>query len=269
MPTDPADNQLVFRALADPTRRSLLDALFVADGQTLGQLCARVPEMTRFGVGKHVALLEQAGLVTTARVGRTKQHFLNPVPVAQVADRWISKYAARFTAALLDLDRTISHRPSGGAMPEHVYQIYIAATPEQVWQAITDSDWTERYFHGTRYDRTPRLGPFRTHLVATGDGAVDGEILELVPPTADGPGRFVLTWHVLYDEALGAEPPGRVAWTVSAAGDGLTLVRLVHDGLERSPLTSAEVQDGWVWVLDSLKTVLETGTALPRVARAS
>ncbi|MBI5089479.1 MAG: helix-turn-helix transcriptional regulator [Actinobacteria bacterium] len=93
----------VFRALADSTRRALLDALFTADGQTVQALCARVPEMTRFGVMKHLGVLEDAGLVVTRRAGRTKQHFLNPVPIQQVADRWISKYAQPFTRGLVDL----------------------------------------------------------------------------------------------------------------------------------------------------------------------
>ena len=93
----------VFRALADPTRRLLLDALFAADGQTVGELCARVPEMTRFGVMKHLRLLEEAGLVTTRRAGRTKVHHLNPVPIGLVADRWVSKYAEPFTRAMVGL----------------------------------------------------------------------------------------------------------------------------------------------------------------------
>jgi DNA-binding transcriptional ArsR family regulator len=93
----------VFRALADPTRRRLLDALFAEDGRSAGQLCAEVPDMTRFGVMKHVGVLEQAGLVTSRREGRTKLHYLNPVPIGLVADRWISKYAAPFTRAMVGL----------------------------------------------------------------------------------------------------------------------------------------------------------------------
>ncbi|MET1005295.1 MAG: metalloregulator ArsR/SmtB family transcription factor, partial [Propionibacteriaceae bacterium] len=97
----------VFKALADPTRRSLLDALFGADGQSVQALCARFPEMTRFGVMKHLRVLEEAGLVSTARAGRTKLHFLNPVPIAQLAHRWISKYAEPFSNALVDLQRQV------------------------------------------------------------------------------------------------------------------------------------------------------------------
>ncbi len=93
----------VFRALADPTRRRLLDALFASDGQAAGELCAGVPEMTRFGVTKHLRVLEEAGLLTTRRAGRSKLHYLNPVPIGLVADRWISKYAEPFTRAMVGL----------------------------------------------------------------------------------------------------------------------------------------------------------------------
>jgi DNA-binding transcriptional ArsR family regulator len=104
------DLDAVFRALADPTRRLLLDALFERDGQSAGELVARVPEMTRFGVAKHLGQLEEAGLVTTRREGRTKRHFLNPVPIGLVADRWISKYAAPFTAAMVGLKKGLESR---------------------------------------------------------------------------------------------------------------------------------------------------------------
>jgi DNA-binding transcriptional ArsR family regulator len=102
------DGAEVFRALADPTRRAVLDALFERDGQTAGALCARFPEMTRFGVAKHLRILEEANLLTTARRGRTKLHFLNPVPIAQIAHRWISKYAAPYATALVELDQQIA-----------------------------------------------------------------------------------------------------------------------------------------------------------------
>ena len=97
----------MFRALGDPTRRALLDALFDHDGQTMQSLCAPFAEMTRFGVMKHLRLLEEANLVTTHRVGREKRHFLNPVPIQHLADRWISKYAQPFTRALADLKSSL------------------------------------------------------------------------------------------------------------------------------------------------------------------
>jgi uncharacterized protein YndB with AHSA1/START domain len=149
----------------------------------------------------------------------------------------------------------------------HVYQIYIAATPEQVWSAITESEWTRRYFHTTEFVEPPRQGrPYRT-VGANGLPAVDGIIEDMQPPRGSNPGRFVQTWHTLYDAELADEPPSRVEWTVENAGEGLTRVRLVHGNLEQSPLTWENVRDGWVWILDSMKTLLETGHPLPRIRR--
>jgi DNA-binding transcriptional ArsR family regulator len=105
----------VFKALADPTRRAILDALFERDGLTVQALCQRFPEMTRFGVMKHLAVLEAANLVTTHRSGRTKQHHLNPVPIGEIADRWISKYAQPFTRAMVGLRNEIER----GSTQEH------------------------------------------------------------------------------------------------------------------------------------------------------
>ncbi len=149
------------------------------------------------------------------------------------------------------------------AITAHVYQIYISASPQQVWEAITDSDWTRRYLHGTAFVEPPQQGrPYRT-VRADDRPAVEGEVEVMEPPTAHGPGRFVQTWRVLYDAAMAQEPPSRVEWTVEDAGPGLTRVRLAHGDLAFSPITWADVKDGWVWVLDAMKTVLETGRELP------
>lgn len=97
------DDDALFKALADPTRRALLDALFEVDGQTLGRLCAQHPQLTRFGVAKHLAVLEAAGLVVTLRVGREKRHHLNPVPITAIAARWVGKFAQPYAEALVEL----------------------------------------------------------------------------------------------------------------------------------------------------------------------
>ena len=141
----------------------------------------------------------------------------------------------------------------------HQYQVFIRATPEQVWQAITDPAWTQRFFHGTAPDAPYAAGqPYRTTVVAAGRPAVEGVIEALDPPR-----RLVQTWRVLYDAAMSEEPPSRVTWEIDPVGEGLTRVRLVHGDLARSPKTWAGVKDGWVWVLDSLKSLVETGEALP------
>jgi uncharacterized protein YndB with AHSA1/START domain len=144
------------------------------------------------------------------------------------------------------------------AITKHVYQIFIKATPDEVWNAIVDPSWTRRYFHGTAFDTPPAKGqPYRT-TTADGRPAVDGVIEELDPPN-----RLVMTWHVLYDAAMSEEPASRVEWIVEPMGDGLTRLRLEHGDLARSPMTWANVKDGWVYVLDGLKTLIETGEPLP------
>lgn len=147
------------------------------------------------------------------------------------------------------------------AVTRHQYRIYIKAPIEQVWNAVIDPAFTRRYFHGTAFESPPKSGqPYRTST-ADGRGAVDGTIEVLEPPT-----RLVMTWHTLYDAALSAEPPSRVEWTLSTAGDGLTQVDLAHGDLALSPLTWERVRYGWVWILDGLKTLVETGEDLPPIA---
>ncbi len=143
----------VFKALADPTRRSLLDELFRQDGQTLGELVGNLP-MTRFGVMKHLRVLEDAGLVVTRRQGREKLHFLNAVPIRLVHDRWVSKYAEGWVAGLSDLKHDLEDKSM-----EKVFEIYIKTTPERLWHAITDPEMRARYSFGARVesDWTPGL----------------------------------------------------------------------------------------------------------------
>src|SRR5213596_2869541 len=129
----------VFRALADPTRRSLLDELFREDGQSLSALEQRLP-MTRFGVMKHLKVLEEARLVTTKKRGREKLHFLNPVPIRLVHDRWVSKYAEPWAATLSELKQTLEEDGM-----EKVFEIYIKTTPERLWEAITSSEMKQKY----------------------------------------------------------------------------------------------------------------------------
>src|SRR3954462_11495675 len=139
------EDDAVFKALADPTRRSLLDELFRSDGQTLTSLEERFA-MTRFGVMKHLKQLEDAGLVVTRRRGREKLHFINPVPIRLVHDRWVSKFAEPWAAALSDL-KTRLERPM-----EKVFEIYIRTTPDRLWEAITDGDIRSKYTFGARVD---------------------------------------------------------------------------------------------------------------------
>src|ERR1700730_15119437 len=165
----------VFRALADPTRRRLLDQLFKKDGQTLSALEGRLP-MTRFGVMKHLRILEKAGLVVTNRRGREKLHFLNPVPIRLVHDRWVSKYAEPWAAALSDL----KHRLEDKTM-DKVFEIYIKTTPERLWEAITNPELRRKYNFGAGVESEWTPG---SRIEAFGSGKLigEGENLEVDPP---------------------------------------------------------------------------------------
>ena len=252
-----------FRALADPSRRLLLDRLFERDGRTLSELVVQLP-MTRFGVMKHLRVLEDAGLVATRKVRREKLHYLNPVPIQLIADRWISKYAAAHAGALADLKAALEEggtlmSNAASARPRQVYEVFINAPPERVWDAITKEEFTARYFHGTRVRSDLRPGQPFDYLA--GDGStpvVEGRVLESDPPR-----RLVHTWRALWSPEIAADAPSRVTWELTAMDGGVTKLTCVHDDFEGETATYREVAGGWMWVLSNLKTLLETGEPMP------
>ncbi|HSK94690.1 MAG TPA: SRPBCC domain-containing protein [Candidatus Angelobacter sp.] len=243
--------EAAFRALADPHRRLLLDRLRERDGRTLGEMVEQLPRMSRFGVMKHLRVLEDAHLVTTRRDGRRKLHFLNPVPIRLIADRWISRYAA----PLVDRMADVKHLAEAGPMSQfkHVYEVYIRATPEQVWRALTESEFTKRYYYGNviESDWTPG-SPMVLKDPETGAESIQCTILE-----ADRPNRLVHTFFFPGTD----ESPSRCTWTVEERG-AATLLTLVHDDFDGDTATYRSVAHGWVPILSGLKTLLETGEAL-------
>ncbi len=238
----------VFKALADPTRRSLLDELFREDGQTLSALEGRLP-MTRFGVMKHLKQLEEAGLVVTRRRGREKLHFLNPVPIRLVHDRWVSKYAEPWAAALSGLKNRLEDRM------EKVFEIYIKTTPERLWQAITDGEIRRKYNFGSlvRSDWTPGSRYEMSHP-ATTRVLVEGKNLEVDPPR-----RLVQSMVALWSEDVKNEGTSRVTWEIEPVGDSCRLT-VIHDQLREG--ANDELYGGWPMILSGLKTFLETGELL-------
>ncbi len=239
----------VFKALADPTRRGLLDELFREDGQTLGALERRLP-MTRFGVAKHLKVLEQAGLVVSRRRGREKLHFLNPVPIRLVHDRWVSKYTEPWAAALVGLKSGIEDE-----LMEKVFEIYIKTTPERLWEAITDPDQRARYTFGvaTRSDWTAGSG-YEARHAASGTLISDGENLEVEPPR-----RLVQSYRAHWGEQVESEGTSRVTWEIEPVGDSCRLL-VIHDQLREG--ANDELFGGWPMILSGLKTLLETGESL-------
>ena len=238
----------MFRALADPTRRGLLDELFLKDGQTLSALEERF-EMTRFGVMKHLKLLEEAGLVITKRRGREKLHFLNPVPIRLIHDRWVSKYAEPWAAGLSSLKQGLENPM------EKVFEIYIRTTPERLWEAITDSEIRSKYSFGNRIstDWTPGSHYEATNPHANGP-LVEGENLEVDPPR-----RLVQSMVALWGDDVKAEGTSRVTWEIEAVGDSCRLV-VTHDQLREG--ANDQLYGGWPMILSGLKTWLETGKLL-------
>jgi uncharacterized protein YndB with AHSA1/START domain len=240
----------VFRALADPTRRSLLDELFKDDGQTLGALERRLP-MTRFGVMKHLRVLEEAGLVVTKRRGREKLHFLNAVPIRLVHDRWVSKYAEPWAATLTGLKRQLE----GEKTMEKVFEIYIKTTPERLWDAITDGEMRRKYNFGVGVESDWSAGSHYqgVHPMAPGP-LLEGENLEVEPPR-----RLVQSFTALWSDDVKAEGTSRVTWEIEPVGDSCRLL-VVHDQMRED--ANAEIYGGWPQILSGLKTLLETGDEL-------
>ena len=238
----------VFQALADPTRRSLLDALFSEDGQTLLSLAAPF-EMSRIGVAKHLRLLEEAGLVVTQRRGREKLHFLNPVPIQQVHERWTSKYTTAFAAGLLRLKLGLEHNM------EKVFEIYIRTTPERLWATITDPELRARFHFGNRIhsEWAPGSPYVITHRRADGP-LVEGENIEVDPPR-----RLVQTMRALWDDDALAAVTSRVTWSIEPVEDSCRLT-VVHDQLPTG--ADEQLYGGWPMILSGLKTWLETGEEL-------
>jgi len=210
--------------------------------------------MSRFGVMKHLKVLEEAGLVVTRRRGREKLHFLNPVPIRLVHDRWVSKYAEPWAEALSDLKHRLEERTM-----EKVFEIYIKTTPERLWAAITDPDMRRKYSFGVLVESDwtqgssyeSKAGP---ETVGPGSAIADGENLEVDPPR-----RLVQSFRALCSDDVKAEGTSRVTWDIEPVGDSCRLT-VTHDRLREG--ANNELYGGWPMVLSGLKTLLETGETL-------
>jgi uncharacterized protein YndB with AHSA1/START domain/DNA-binding MarR family transcriptional regulator len=258
-----------FKALADPSRRLLLDSLRERNGQTLRDLCAGL-DMARQSVSKHLAVLEQANLVSTVRRGREKHHYLNAAPINQIAERWITPYEQARVHALADLKRALEETPVD--KPSFVYTTYIQTTPERLWQALTEPAFTERYWSMT-FDSDWEPGStmtWQTHGVTIADP--EQVVLESEPYR-----RLSYTWQTvtpewgaalrLTDEVrdrLAAEPRSRVTFEIEPLEKQVKLT-VIHDGFDPNGLLHTLVSGGWPRVLSNLKTLLETGDSLPDI----
>jgi uncharacterized protein YndB with AHSA1/START domain/DNA-binding transcriptional ArsR family regulator len=255
---------LAFKALADPTRRRLLDLLRAEGGQTLSQLCAPL-DMARQSVTQHLALLEAASLVVTVRRGREKLHYLNPVPLHEIQRRWIGKFELPRLAALAEIKALAESGRQAEEMgmtpvtskPDYVYVTYIEASPERVWQALTDADLTAAYWgHANVSDWRP--GSQWRHVRTDGSGIADvvGTVLEASPPT-----RLKITF-----DAPGAGPasgtPSAVTFDIEPYHQIVKVTVTHQDVVTDEDYTAISL--GWPAVLANLKSLLETGHVLPQ-----
>lgn len=246
----------VFKALADPTRRDLLDRLRQVDGQTLGQLCAGL-EMTRQAASRHLAVLEAADLVVATWQGREKLHHLNRVPLQQVYDRWISQYHQPRLAALSGLKQSLEKQ----TMPDSnfVYSLYIDAPVERIWEALTMGEFTRQYWSGRRVQSSWQVGAPLEILTEDGTVEVTGTVIEATPHE-----RLRYSWS---STALSG-PETAVLFELKPMAGSVQLM-ITHGPLP----ADSRARDGWIAILSSLKSWLETGKPLaatlawPRQAR--
>lgn len=255
----------VFRALADPARRTLLDSLQARNGQNLRELCAGL-DMARQSVSKHLAILEAAGLVTTVRQGREKLHYLNAAPINEIGERWISHYDRGRVHALADLKTALEAPPM--SKPSFVYTTYIRTTPEQLWRGITDPAFTQRYWDIT-FDTDWKPG---SPMTWTHHGVVLADP-EQVVLAAEPYTHLSYTWHSMSPDLadhVGFGPDELARWSQEARsvatfdivdGDPFVKLTVTHTTDQPDSLVLSKVSHGWPVVLAALKTLLETGTA--------
>jgi uncharacterized protein YndB with AHSA1/START domain/DNA-binding transcriptional ArsR family regulator len=243
----------VFKALGDVSRRTLLDLLFLRDGQSLAKLQMHLP-MTRFGVMKHLQILENAGLITARKVGREKLHYLNPVPIQVVYDRWVSKYARPITRTLTGLKNALE-TPGMADKNSHVFTIYIRTTPEKLWQALTDGELTRQYYDDTRVESTWERGAPYRYVDSQGRLILEGEVLEINPPR-----RLVTTFRPMWTDEE-TKHTSKLTYEIEAKG-AVCKLTLIHDDLDPVFAAQQGILEGASRILSGLKTLLETGEPL-------
>lgn len=261
--------EAIFRALADPTRRRLLDLLKEREPLTLSQLVEGAgtgtddASMTRFGVMKHLGVLEDAGLIATRKSGREKLHYLNAAPIQLVADRWISRFAKPLVQQLADV-KTLAElgaHTMHASNPRQVYEVFIKASPEQIWAALTQPDLTEKYYYGSRVETALTPGsPFRYVTKGENPLMIEGKVLEAQPPK-----KLVTTFSAQWSPENKKDRPSRVTYEITPM-DGYCKLSLVHDDFDGETETYRNVAGGWMMILSGLKTLLETGKPMGQAA---
>jgi uncharacterized protein YndB with AHSA1/START domain/DNA-binding transcriptional ArsR family regulator len=239
----------VFKALSDPTRRQLLDTLRDRGGLTLTELEAGLG-MTRFGVMKHLKVLEDANLIVTRRDGRFKYHYLNALPIQEVADRWMAPYGKPLARFALNLKNVLEGPKTMADKPDFVFATYIRTTPAKLWDALTNPEMTRQYYYNSRVLTDLRVGGKFAYEGPDGQINLDGEIIEIVPER-----KLVTTFKATW--APDGEPT-RIEFEIEPMGEACKLTMTHYDYAK----AKAGVEMGWPMIVAGLKTLLETGKPL-------
>lgn len=237
----------MFKAIADPSRRRLLDALRAHDGLPLNQLCEVLPGMTRFGVAAHLQILYDAGLVAAVKHGRYKLHYLNPVPLREIQQRWLSEFTARSADALLALRH---HLETTVSDPDHVYTIIINAPRQAVWDELTSTGVPRPWLYGTITESSWAVGERYEQRTPDGTMMIDGQVLAV-----ERPSRLLLGFDCHWDSDVDLETGGTVEYRLTELGDGRTELVVVLTGLGPATLASAKTSTAEIY--SDLKSALE------------
>ncbi len=249
-----------FRALADSNRRLMLDLVKDQPGMTVSELASHF-FFTRYAVLKHLRVLEDAGLIVRRRNGKTKELYLNAIPIQAISDRWMSQYSARWASRLTALKDELEKEDTVTTQTklQQVYVLYIRSTPDKVWDALVNPERTRQYFYGTDIETDLEPGSPLNYFMNDEKGervaAVTGKVLEV------DPGRKLV--HTFSFPQTG-DKPSRASYEIERFGDtDLVKLTVTHDDFDGESRTYKETSGGWPILLNSLKTLLETGEPLP------
>ncbi len=244
----------VFAALAHESRRKLLDALHSRNGQTLGELCS-ILEMTRQAVSKHLALLEEAELIVSLREGREKIHYLNPMPIQAISERWIRKFEMGRLEALSALKTRLERDKERIVAKEgFLYQVIIASTAERVFEALTSAEFSRQYWFGRSIASDWKPGSPVTVTKPDGSIEVNGKVLEYEKNK-----RLSYTWGTTNADSDGTS----VVFEIIEMGPLVKLL-VTHD-IDLAGPSASSTMSGWTFILNGLKTLLETGKPMPAI----
>lgn len=250
--------ETIFKALSDKHRLQLLDALKEEDGRTLGDLETVLPHLTRFGVMKHLKVLEEALLIQTRKVGRFKYHYLNTVPLQEISDRWISRFAAPISEGMVDLKTKLERVTimDTQTKPRHVFTTIIQTSDKKLWSALTEPSDVQKYFFGLNVKTDWKKGSEIFYIKENGDHEITGKVLEVVPLK-----KLAHTFKGICTPGQEDDAPSRVTYEIEDLGNACKLT-LVHDEFDGETETYKNTGGGWPLVLSGLKTLLETGKPL-------